>query len=637
MSWKDRESGIWQLYRMGGGFVLGYNSKMTNAEPLGSEGHGTRNLRAAVYMLVSIFFYALVPVFITWGEGHKAPFMYNTVILLFLNMGISIFLFVFYRRQILDREIWEIVRRNWRRWSLLGVLLGVFQYAVFGWALRYINVSVASVLYATWPLWMILLTGKMFKSEGRHENVGTFGWVCLLMGFAGLGFVVLCQTSDVTVGKENMSWLYLFLGMLLALIAAGIAGLSSGCSIRWGVTVFNIVSRFKRISKSKNASDHEQKEGNRDLTIFFVLMSLVLATIPGIIIGAVLSILSRQDEIVEADNMAIAAILGLFISLPAGIFFRQANIITTRLEINAMSYGTPVLTLAWLFVLGYISVPRTDWLIIGTLGVVAANALLNFKAEQRLAYQSLVVALWVCGVVVYFRSFFHAPVFYETVAVVTTMFILILSFRIDRLVRRTSAEDEMTLKIWQKISSLPEYMQDKLCEIDEAHTTKKLGDAYKNFRDSLKTEYAGDKEKFSDIMQQANILAHSKQQGDNFGEHAVLWILGGVSAGGLLFFMPESVNAESGAGGFFLEMAAFLVAATVIFLLFNIQDLQQDRTHQVFRTKSDTENPDEKNKYEGLVFREDQDRTAARRISVVFCVGIVATFGVLFWFKWMPT
>ena len=84
---------------------MGYNSKMTNAEPLGSEGHGTRNLRAAVYMLVSIFFYALVPVFITWGEGHKAPFMYNTVILLFLNMGISIFLFVFYRRQILDREI----------------------------------------------------------------------------------------------------------------------------------------------------------------------------------------------------------------------------------------------------------------------------------------------------------------------------------------------------------------------------------------------------------------------------------------------------------------------------------------------------------------------------------------------------
>ena len=101
--------------------------------------------------------------------------------------------------------------------------------------------------------------------------------------------------------------------------------------------------------------------------------------------------------------------------------------------------------------------------------------------------------------------------------------------------------------------------------------------------------------------------------------------------------MPEGVtHPESGAGGFFLEMAAFLVTATVIFLLFNIQDLQKDRKHQILRTKSDTEDLNEKNKHEGLVFREDQDRTAARRISVVFCVGIVATFAVLFWLKWMP-
>ena len=596
---------------------------MTDAKPLINAGRGSRNLRAAGYMLAAVLLYSLLPVFITWGEGYKAPFMYNAVSTLFTSIGISVYLIVFYRHQLFDREIWRVACRNWQRWSLLGVLLGTFNYAVFGWSLRYIDVSVAAVLFETWPLWMILLTGIMFQGEHRYENVNAFGWICILMGFTGLGFVILSQTGDVVFGKENISFFYLFLGVLFALIAAGMVGLNGSCSIRWGTTVM------------KDISDHKQKEYGKDLTMLFVLIATLFASIPGIIIGVALSVLGEHNEVVETDNMIIAALSGFFVLFPGRIFFRLANLTTTKLEINTIAYGTPVFTLICLAILEYINVPRTDWLIIGTLGIVAANALLNFKAERRLAYQSLVVALWVCGVVVYFRSFFHAPVFYETVAVVTTMFILILSFRVDRLVRRTSDEDKLTLEIWQKISSLPEYLQDRLCEIDEAQTAKKLGEAHKEFRNSLKKECADDKE-FSDIMQQANILAHSKQQGDNFGEHAVLWILGGISAGGLLFFMPEGVNPESGAGGFFLEMAAFLVSATVIFLLFNIEDLQKDRKHQILRTKSDTEDPDEKNKYEGLVFREDQDRTAARRISVVFCVSIVITFGILFWFKWMP-
>ena len=596
---------------------------MTNTKPLNNAERGERNLRAAGYMLVSVLLFAIVPVFIIWGEGHKAPFIYNAVHRLFACIGISIFLIVFYHQQLFDREIWQVINRNWRKWSLLGVSLGFFDYAVFAWSLKYVDVSIAAVLFETWPLLMILLTGEIFKGENRYESIGAFGWICILMGFAGLGFVILSQTDDVSFVKETIPLFHLFLGVLLPLVAAVLGAMHGGCSIRWGADVL------------KDVPSHKQKETNRDLTVLFVLMAIVFSGIPGVIISVALGAWGGHNEIVEVDNMIIAAVLGFFIVTTGLILFRVANLITTKLEINAMAYATPIFTLVYLAILGYINVPKTNWLVIGAMGVIAANALLNFKAERRLAYQSLVVALWGCGVIVYFRSFFHAPVFYETVAVVTTMFILILSFRVDRLVRRTSDEDKLTLEIWQKISSLPEYLQDKLCEIDEAQTAKKLGEAHKNFRNSLKKECADDKE-FSDIMQQANLLAHSKQQGDNFGEHAVLWILGGISAGGLLFFMPEGVNAESGAGGFFLEMAAFLVSATVIFLLFNIQDLQKDRKHQVLRTKSDTENPGEKNNQQGLVFREDQDRTAARRISIFFCVSIVITFGILFWHKWIP-
>ena len=600
-----------------------------------SEERGDKYILAISYMAVAVFLYSLAPVLFYKGEADDAPFIFNAVRVTAECLAVFIYLIVIYYYKFSDvklRDIWCVIRTSWRKWLLLGVLIGTFDVTVLGWSLKYIDISAATILYQTWPIWMILFIGRMFAKKGRYENISAFGWVCIIVGFIGLGIVILSQASDALLEKEADSSAYLpiFLGSFLALVAAIMGALHGACSIRWGEIAMN--------NFLENASSQSGKSTKRYAEMFFVMIGIIIASIPGIIIGAVWGVWGSHNEIIKVNNMAIAAAHGAFFAGGmAMIFSRMANLATTKLEINALSYAGPVLSLLWLGILGYIDVVKIDWLVIGAISIVAANALLNFKAERRMAYQSLVVALWVCGAIVYFRTFFHAPVFYETVAVVTTMFILILSFRIDRLVRRTSAEDEMTLEIWQKISSLPEHMQDKLCEIDEAHTTKKLGDAYKNFRDSLKKEYADNKEKFSDIMQRVNILAHSKQQGDNFGEHAVLWILGGVSAGGLLFFMPEGVNAESGAGGFFLEMAAFLVAATVIFLLFNIQDLHQDRKHQVLRTKSDTENPNEKNKLEGLVFREDQDRTAARRISVFFCAGIVITFGFLFWFKWMPT
>ena len=40
--------------------------------------------------------------------------------------------------------------------------------------------------------------------------------------------------------------------------------------------------------------------------------------------------------------------------------------------------------------------------------------------------------------------------------------------------------------------------------------------------------------------------------------------------------------------------------------------------------------------FAGIVFREIHDRVAEKWISIIFCAGIVITFGVLFWFKWMP-
>ena len=632
MSWKDRESGIWQLYPSIGRFVLGYNSTMTGAESPNQTSNEKQNLRAAGYMLAAVLAYSLTPVFIHAGESHQSPFMYSAIRTLTGGIGIIVFLIVFYHRQLLDIDTWRAVGKNWRRWSLLGVLVSLFDQAVLGWSLKYIDVSIAGVLFGTWTIWVIILTGQIFKGENRYEVVSVFAWICILMGFAGLGFVIFSQTGGVNSEGNAISPPDIILGVFFALLAAGIAALASAGSIRWSITVLKDVPEQKR---------GQTEEDIKKMELFFGLVGIAIASIPGIIIGVSWGIWGAHNEIIKTDNMLFAAAQGLIAAVIGRICFRKANFTTTKLELNALTYATPVLGLIWLGMLGYINVPRIDWLVIGATGIIAANALLNFKAERRLAYQSLVVSLWVCGVVIYFRPIWGAPVFYESMTLVATLFILILSFRIDRLVRRTSEEDEMTMDIMQQISSFPKNMQNKLRNIDEADSPKKLKDAYDAFKRTLEEEHPekappeSDKE-LAALMRKVNNLAHSKQQGANFGEQAVLWILGGICAGGLLAFMPEGITEKYGIGGFFLETVAFLIAATVIFLLFNIQDLQGDRSRQMIERESDTGDTRKSRAFTGIVFREIHDRVAEKWISIIFCVVIITTFAILFWRKWIP-
>ena len=347
------------------------------------------NIRAAGFMIMAVLLFSLTPIFITWGEADKFPFMYNAIRVIFTSIGTVIFLILFYHSQLFSREIWQAILRNWRRWSLAGVIFGVFDYAVFGMSIRHIDVSVASVLFQTWPLWMIFFTSKMFENEQRYENVNRFGWTCILMGFTGLVFVILSQVDEVVLGGENATWLDIFIGVSLASVAAILGALFSGCTIKWGATVL------------ADVPDCKDKISDKELIIFFVLLAFIIASIPSVIIGGTISTFTEHKETMQFNNKLIAAALGLIISV-AGIWKGIANVTTTQLEINAISYATPVFTLVFLAMLGYINVPRIDWLIIGTTGIVTAIILLNLKKKFKTRHKYWTAGIWLCGVATHF-------------------------------------------------------------------------------------------------------------------------------------------------------------------------------------------------------------------------------------------
>ena len=64
------------------------------------------------------------------------------------------------------------------------------------------------------------------------------------------------------------------------------------------------------------------------------------------------------------------------------VCWRLANLMTSNLGINVVSYLIPVLVLGWLFILGETHVARVDWLLVGVGLVVGCNVLVHFRSSH---------------------------------------------------------------------------------------------------------------------------------------------------------------------------------------------------------------------------------------------------------------
>ena len=365
-----------------------------------------------------------------------------------------------------------------------------------------------------------------------------------------------------------------------------------------------------------------------------MISRIVQRFVAGIVLLMITFSLGEQFTIL----VLLAGLLtGFFIAPLAGTAFRQANLLTNNLSINALRYTGPLFAVLWLFLFRDTNYMNFDFLVIGATAIIAANLLLNFEAEIRLGYKALILALWGCGMVVYLRQVVVFYDYFNLIEVAVVIFILVLSFRTDRLVRRSTNEENSVLELQQKISTfvtnkkMQKKTLDTLLQISAYKTLKGLQNSYNELKNSLTTAKSQIKDKkiFSEILGKIDMLVHSKQQGINFGELTALFILTFITTGGILFLFPSEAK---GWAGFFIEMFAFLMASTVLFLLFNILDLQKDRNHPILQNMSSQSNKDDNF---SILFRDTQNRNFERWISIIICICITFAYAWLLWSKWL--
>ena len=589
----------------------------------------SRNRQAFVYMALGVMIWSLAPLSLDiLLVSSDNPFVISLMWKGCVSIGLVILLLLRYHDVLGNRANWSILWDHARSWTFLAAGFCNLDILFFAWSMRLIDVSVATILFGIWPIILIVITIALFHQSRRYRETSTSIVLPLTAAFAGLIFLVMSQ-----VGDSDQHPLLLAAGIFLAALSAICRGGSGALNLRWG-------TELRVLLEHRGAAAGWDRD---DLELLGAVFGTAMSVVPLLPLLALIGFTVGGGHATE--TLWGAALAGSLIGVPAAILFRRANLLTGNLGINSLGYATPLFAVLWLFLLSRVDVARPDYLIVGTVAIIAANLMINFQAEIRLGFRSLIIAIWTCGTFVYFRGdlseyfdlrdfVWSSGEYFTAVALAATVFTLILSFRVARITTRMADETNRAFALFSRIDllasrrAIPGDVRDDLMRIDAHENAAELADAYHHARRTIRRAYGeatddADRRELAEAAAELDALAHSRQEGQDFGEYVALVVFGTITVALVLFSLG---GGTSGWNGFLIEMFTILFSSVIIFLVVNVWDLQRERGSAVLR-------PDEDGY--GVVFRDTEVRGFEQVVSIVVVLAMTAAYGWLLWGKWL--
>ena len=517
--------------------------------------------------------------------------------------------------------------------------------------------AVASIIFlGLWPVMFILLLHRLTRLAGGEQysrmRAGDYG--IMMVGAVGLALVVLSQQDSAEIAGEGWRTA---VGACLALLAVSLGALGA-FHYSWGRQAAAMLPAL--------AAGNDPRRLSVNLTMLAFLAANT-AALPVLVVLGVVSVASGSSPPRAADLMFACAV-GALIVAPEGILTRFANLRTTSLAINAISYLSPVASAVLFAAVGRTAGVDTGLLTVGTSGIVAVNLMLNFDPEaplsasaaneaqetrpQRRGFKALVVALWISGGAVYFREDLLGVVgvdtavwanseYWAVVALSATVFILILSFRHQRLEARVRDEQAATIGLFRRVErlhhagTLPDgaILDAVLAAAGRRHQPG-ARDSYLRARAALaaaRSTATGSRSDADDEMASIEIeldaLMHSKQGGREFTEMVALVLFGFTTAAMVLLARPEI----QGWGSVLADVFGTVFVAGVVFLYVALLDAMHARDAPVLEPGGVFSDG---TAAAGLVVVwRDDSRNAERVVSLMLGAALLAVYCVLFWGK----
>ena len=552
-------------------------------------------------MLFGTLSWSVLPLAIELSKAGGSPLIFFTVLGISGAIGLTIYVAIFHNSYFNFSEFKKFIsglRGNtisnssnifvkiWEKHVFIFAQIGRFGLLLYAWSTRYLDTAIAAMLYEAWVIWFILLRSadKQIEEKNKILKYGYQSYILLGFALIGFGFVQYSQTGEVLF---VINW-----GIILGIFGSFLEALKVERPLKFGE---NIAKDDNAIAgKIANNSKSDQTK-----LVHTIFLNAITAVIGSIISGIIVLFQGFVSEtgfsnyiLQELQGMHWVALYGLFLGSASIICIRKANIVTDSLEVNSITNLAPISTLLLLVFFTDINLSRPDTFILGAMIIIISNTLLNTqKTEKKFgATKWIILSIWCSGVIVFYRDSIMSNIlndnwlwngktdYFALLGLSSTFFILILSFKLQKLseVKRVEEENAYSL-LWQfkTLKDANSFELEKIAKIIGSKNKYSVDDA--NFIHSsiedlpnmthLDRAHAHSK---LDILLN-NKTAHRKRS----IETVVLWIFAMLN----IFISLASRPYFAQWNGLIIDFFDIIFSATIIYLIINLFEETSERAY----------------------------------------------------------
>ena len=287
--------------------------------------------------------------------GHKMPPIVFTAIWKLCAVGFLLTIIAaVYRDVARNHAVRAATFRAMKTPAFVVVACAEADVLLFMWAATTGSTAVASVLFETWPMWLIAFSGWLFRGEHRYARFKRSMLPPALGVLVGACLVGVSHTGTDGAVLDARSVAVAAMGAA----AAAVFAVKMALTVRLGTVI-------GRESLAAGAgADVNRVEASAALFVS------AMSSVPLVVIG-----LLWIDEIHAVPPLALTAVClgGIVINGGTRLCFRLANVLTSNLDINFIPALAPVGSVAALLLLGLADGANVMLLVTGTVLVVAGN------------------------------------------------------------------------------------------------------------------------------------------------------------------------------------------------------------------------------------------------------------------------
>ena len=312
------------------------------------------------HVLIATILFSTLPIAFAAGDAASAPLLFVGIVKL-MEVVVCVIVMFLIKPQLLttERHLLKTIRKNIIHPAIFWASVSNLDYVFFALALKYLNISVATVLAETWPIITILAMGRMCNLHQRYAEITPTQWVFVGLGFGGCALVIMSGSNTTENLIQDLLAYDTIIGIILAVLSSYLAAINAPYNISWGLLT----------AKGKPKDE-----------LFFTVVGLAIGTLITGTLFLLGSTLSAETLPNNSRTTVIAISYGLACST-AAVLLRMGQLKTTNLGINAICYIVPALALLWLWLADMLTIPHTDWLLIGLATIITANITVNHNQK----------------------------------------------------------------------------------------------------------------------------------------------------------------------------------------------------------------------------------------------------------------